>query len=166
MTQLAKRTQSLEYVPKENRERKGAIVDRALQKIYRKHKSVTAELVLREATDEEHPLHRYFVWDDQLAAHRYRLTQAYAMILSSKFVVQLVESGKADQKTVTETVQVRRLVNVFRGEGFQLRTDALANAQSRQAIIEAKKAQLHGWCESVADISELTELRQKVLASL
>lgn len=36
--------------------------------------------VVEAAADEEHPLHDRFVWNDSLAAHRYRLWQARELI--------------------------------------------------------------------------------------
>lgn len=159
-------TQQLEYVGKEKRERKSVVIDRELERIYKKHKVVTVDVVLSEAAKPAHPLHGYFEWDDQAAAQKYRTVQAYSLIMASKFVVQLVENGDTTPRQVTGTANVRRLVSAFRGEGFKLRTDALKNAESRAAIVETKRSQLRSWCNSVIDIDELSELRQSILAKL
>lgn len=159
-------TQQLEYVGKEKRERKSVVIDRELERIYKKHKVVTVDIVLNEAAKSSHPLHSYFEWDDQAAAQKYRTVQAYSLIMASKFVVQLVENGDTTPRQVTGTANVRRLVSAFRGEGFKLRTDALKNAESRAAIVETKRSQLRSWCNSVIDIDELSELRQSILAKL
>lgn len=159
-------TQSLEYVGKEKRERKSVVIDRELERIYKKHKVVTVDVVLNEAAKSNHPLHSYFEWDDQAAAQKYRTVQAYSLIMGSKFVVQLVENGETTPRKVKGSAQVRRLVSAFRGEGFRLRTDALKDAESRAAIIESKRSQLRSWCASVIDIQELSELRQEILAKL
>lgn len=159
-------TQSLEYVGKEKRERKSVVVDRELEKIYKRHKRVTVEVVLNEAAKPSNALHSFFEWDDQAAAQKYRTVQAYSLIMGSKFVVQLVENGETTPREVKGSAQVRRLVSAFRGEGFRLRTDALKDAESRAAIIESKRSQLRSWCASVIDIQELSELRQEILAKL
>ena len=59
-----------------------------LQAIYNRHKMLTPEIVLDEATDPKHPLHPRFEWDDGEAAHRYRLQQAQSMIRSVQVVVE------------------------------------------------------------------------------
>lgn len=159
-------TQSLEYVSKEKRERKSVVIDRELERIYKKHKVVTVEIVLNEAAKPSHPLHSYFEWDDEAAAQKYRTVQAYSLIMASKFVVQLVQNGETSSRRVSGTAQVRRLVSAFRGEGFKMRVDALKDAESRGAIVEKKRSQLRSWCESVIDIDELTELRESILAKL
>lgn len=159
-------TQELVYQGKEKRERKSVIVDRELEKIYKKHKTVTVEAVLAEAEKSAHPLHAYFEWDDQAAAQKYRTVQCYSLIMGSKFVVQLVENGDTTPRQVKGTAQVRRLVSAFRGEGFKMRVDALRDTESRTAIIESKRSQLRSWCDSVIDISELSPLRESILAKL
>lgn len=159
-------TQQLEYVGKEKRERKSVVIDRELERIYKKHKVVTVDIVLNEAAKPAHPLHSYFEWDDQAAAQKYRTVQAYSLIMGSKFVVQLVENGDTTPRQVKGSANVRRLVSAFRGEGFKLRTDALKDAESRAAIIESKRSQLRSWCASVIDIQELSDLRQNILAKL
>lgn len=158
--------QLIEYIPNEKRERKSVVVDRELERIYKKHKKVTVELVLKEAEKDTHPLHSYFEWDDAAAGQKYRIVQAYALVMASKFVVQLVENGDTSPRKVTGTAHVRRLVSAFRGEGFRLRSDALRDANSREAIIEKKRSQLRSWCESVVDIHELTPIRETILAKL
>lgn len=159
-------TQQLIYTGKEKRERKSVIVDRELEKIYKRRKVVTVEAVLAEAEKPTHPLHSYFEWDDQAAAQKYRIVQAYSLIMASKFVVSLIENEEITPKQVKGTAQVRRLVSSFRGEGFKMRVDALRDAESRAAIIEAKKSQLRSWCNSTIDIHELEPLRQTILATL
>lgn len=159
-------TQQLVYQGKEHRERKSVIVDRELEKIYKKRKVVTVEAVLTEAEKPDHPLHPYFEWNDQAAAQKYRTVQCYSLIMASKFVVSLIENEEITPKQVRGTAQVRRLVSAFKGEGFKMRVDALRDAESRAAIIENKKAQLRSWCNSTIDIAELEPLRQTILTKL
>jgi len=159
-------TTQLVYAGKEKRERKSVIVDRELEKIYKRRKVVTVENVLDEAEKPDHPLHLFFEWDDEKAARKYRIVQAYSLIMASKFIVSLVENGNATPQQIKGTAQVRRLVSSFRGEGFKMRVDALRDAESRSAIIEAKKSQLRSWCNSTIDIQELEPLRQNILAAL
>ena len=42
--------------------------------------SLTADLVVEAATPEDHPLHSRFEWDNTIAGHAYRLTQASSLL--------------------------------------------------------------------------------------
>ena len=147
------------------REKKQLIIDEALGSLLKRHKTVTADLVIAEASKPTNPLHALFEWDDTIAAKKFREMQAYAMILSSRLTVQIVQPDNSHVK-VLKSARVRRLVNSFSGEGFRLRTDALKNATDRSGIIEKKKAALRSWCKSVIDIEELTPLRERIESEL
>lgn len=60
----------------------------ALQSIYDEHGRLDPQLVVDLASDPGHELHDRFVWDDSLAASRYRLLQAQGLIRSVKITVQ------------------------------------------------------------------------------
>lgn len=157
----------IQYVPQTlKRERKSVTVDRELERIYGEKQQITVEDVLAEAISDDSPLHSYFEWDDAAAGEKYRRVQAYALIMSSKFVVQLVEAGQVEPRTISGSGQVRRLVSAFRGEGFKMRNEALADSEMRKAIIESKKGVLRSWCKSSIDIAELQPLRDMILANL
>lgn len=146
------------------REKKQLIIDEALESMLKKHKTITPDLLITEAQSAHHPLHRLFEWDDTSAAVKFRKMQAYAMILSSRFTVQLVQQNSHTK--VLRSCRVRKLVNSFNGEGFKLRTDALKNAEDRGGIIEKKKSALRSWCQSVIDIDELKPLRETIESHL
>lgn len=152
------------YLPttEAKRERKQVVIDAELEKLYAKHKTITVDLVLEEAAKPKHPLHSYFEWNDKAAADKYRKVQCYAMIMASKFVVQLVQDGKAAPGLVKDKAKVRRLVSAFRGEGFKMRNEALADDDMRKAIVETKKSVLRSWCKSTIDIPELEPLRTAI----
>lgn len=63
-----------------------------LQDMYDRHQELTPQLVLKEATNPEHPLHRRFTWDDGEAATRWRLHQAKALIRSVNVVLDRGEN--------------------------------------------------------------------------
>jgi 4-hydroxy-L-threonine phosphate dehydrogenase PdxA len=45
-----------------------------------KHGGITPEIVLSDARKKSSPLHSHFVWDDSVAAEKYRLVQAAELI--------------------------------------------------------------------------------------
>lgn len=156
---------TLAYEPTRRREKKAIIVDREFDRLYAEHGTLTTDLVLETAKDEDHPLHKYFEWDDSVAAQKYRQAQATAMLLASKMVLllQREENGIAPKVVSAERTEVRRLVAPFRGGGFKMRNAALSVEDERQALIERKKASLRGWCRETADIAELAEIRAAIL---
>jgi hypothetical protein len=51
-----------------------------LLRIYEERGELTPSIVVEEAEDEESPLHDRFEWDNDKAAHEYRLAQARTLI--------------------------------------------------------------------------------------
>lgn len=71
----------------------------ALQDIYNRHGRLTAELVVKEATAETHPLHSRFTWDDEEAGEQWRHHQA----------AELIRSVKIAYREATDTEQARNV---------------------------------------------------------
>jgi hypothetical protein len=63
-----------------------AVVDE-LTAMYERLGELTAESVVAEASRASSPLHRYFEWDDTVAAREYRRVQARALIRRVTVVV-------------------------------------------------------------------------------
>lgn len=99
----------------------------ALEDMQRRHGTITAELVLAEATDKAHPLHGYFQWDDKRAAHEYRLEQARLLIRQ----VTIIEDGR----------ELRAFPFVKSANRYAPLQDVLTNTDWRQEVIEDFKRQ-------------------------
>lgn len=69
---------------------------------------LTPERVVDAAADEKNPLHGYFTWDDDEAAHQYRLWEARRLIRSVKVVVEVED----------RTIQVPKYVHDTRERGY------------------------------------------------
>ena len=121
--------------------------------------------MVESARDPKSKLHKYFLWDDQEAADKYRLAQAQSMIQASKFVVLLQEDPGAPE-SMPHRPEVRRLVSAFRGEGFRMRNKVLEESDTRLKLIENFVSRLRGWCDSVIDIEELDSVRVAITESL
>jgi hypothetical protein len=71
----------------------GADVTSELNRLAKKHKGrLTPEIVIEAAKDPESPLHDQFDWDDDTAAHKWRLAQARALIRGSTLIVKTGET--------------------------------------------------------------------------
>ena len=79
---------------------------RLLHDIYEKNGALTAEFVVEEAKNKNHPLHNRFEWNNAVAGHKYRLVQAEEMIRSVK--VTYTTEDPADDSAVRQWHAVRR----------------------------------------------------------
>jgi hypothetical protein len=102
-----------------------------LRRIQQRDGVLTPAGVLTDARSEDSPLHRYFEWNDDAAAEKYRLAQAGDLI--RRYSIQI--------ETAPETVtRVRAFVSVAANE-FVPMEQALADPALREiAFNEAVKA--------------------------
>jgi hypothetical protein len=85
--------------------------------------------VVRAARDENSPLHRYFCWDDTIAARNYRLHQARQLLR-----VQ-VEYLQHDQKAVLARVFVNLPSERKDKVGYRLMSDVLSTSDGRRHVL-------------------------------
>jgi hypothetical protein len=120
---------------------------------------LTPSAVVDDAQDEGSPLHDHFEWDDDKAAHAYRLSQARELITSIKVVQR------------TETVNIRAVYYVRdpsaqpEEQGYvsvpTLRSDAdmareaLVNEFSRVADMLRRARELAAALNAQGDVEEL-----------
>ena len=100
-----------------------------LQAILDNRGTLTPSVVVEEASDESHPLHSRFKWDDAEAAHSWRLEQA----------AQLIRSVKVTREAVTDDGQVREItVRAFVAqqemEGLPLSDDTVGTYLPVEAV--------------------------------
>lgn len=156
----------MQYSDNVKKERKSVIVDRAIKRIHSKHGRVTAELLLAEAKKDK-DLYKQFEWDDKVAGHKWRMDQAYQMLMASKLVVILNESSESSLPNVVgASFQVRSMVNGIRNEGFKMRNEAMADEETRKGLVEKKLSTLRSWCRETIDFDELQELRLAILSKI
>lgn len=73
-----------------------------LQRIYERDGVIEPETVVAESQTPSAPLHSCFEWDDEKAAHKYRITQAQTIIRS------IVVAEEAKQPETRAFVNVQR----------------------------------------------------------
>lgn len=151
---------------KQIRERKQVVIDRELDRIRAEHGTITVPLFVESARDPARPTHKYFEWNDQVAGERYRHTQALQMIMASRMVAEILADGTVVPSAQAHRVEVRRLVSVFRGEGYKFRPDALSNQDDRAAMIRRFAERLRGWCRATSDIEEFVPLHHVIEENL
>lgn len=112
--------------------------------------------VVRSAEEKESILHNFFEWDNELAAHHYRLDQAREIIRAIMVV------GLQDEKTDS----VRHYVNVHRPnekEGIYIRTeDALKDENFRIQVLRDALSELNSFKRKYKNLKELSKVFQVV----
>lgn len=141
--------------------KKQTIVDGELKKLYTREGHLSPDLVLTEATNPNNPLHAYFEWDDDVAAHKFRLSQAAALLQASKFVCLLLDNKKGGPQVV-ESGEVRVYLSTRKNGKFKKRDHFMADADMQAAFIERKLQELRSWCESVMDVLPLQKTRKAI----
>lgn len=114
---------------------------------------LTPENVLSLAEDEETELHKCFIWDNDEAAHRYRLTQARQIIQS--FVIKRDESEKT--LPVIRAYQITTEKNVYQSTRLFLK-----NKDEYEALLLRAKRELKAFRERYKSLSELEEIFEAI----
>lgn len=78
------------------------------EKVYREITSIgekiTPEQIVEVARSEDTELHKCFIWDDTIAAHRYRLNQAQMIIRNIARVAEYEDEEGKEQKVVVRAI--------------------------------------------------------------
>lgn len=121
---------------------------------------LTADRVLTEAMNARSPLHRYFEWDDEKAAHQFRLEQARRLIRSIEVVL---EDAKGKQ------VPMRAYYSVKDAEGqrgYEPMQFVFATPELADQVIQEAVTQLEAWKTKYAKYTWARGAVPKIAAAL
>ena len=146
---------------RQTQERKQDVIDSEIERLYQELGHVPNNREIVDASKrKDAPLHRYFEWDDSLAAQHWRDTQAHQMLMACRFVVELQENGRKRR------VQVRKFVLIKQNEPLRFRNEALSESDARSAFLARATGELRSWCARFADLEELASVRKAILDSI
>lgn len=86
---------------------KHALIRSELERVNTERGRLTPAVVVEEATDSGAPLHQFFEWDDTIAAARFRLNQAAALIRSVKIHITNERGGETEEVTIRAWVAAK-----------------------------------------------------------
>ena len=109
--------------------------------------------VVEAAKDETHPLHRFFEWDDKVAAHAYRVDQARALI-------RIVRVEIDEEK---EPVRAFYSINDGSGQRYHPVERVMSSATMQVALWKSAKRDLEAFKTRYRAIMELVEPVSDVL---
>lgn len=113
--------------------------------------SVTPEQVLEKARDEKSELHKYFEWDDSIAAEKYRLYQARQLI---QFLVIIPKTQ--------ETPAIRYFQITSEENKYMPTRKFLQNKDERATLLLRAKAELVSFRERYRTLSELENVFEEI----
>lgn len=125
------------------------IVGHEFEKIEKKYGEVTSEYVVQLAQPEDSPIHNIFEWDDAVAGHKYRLSQA------TKMICALVKEVDGDLKP--KSMRVRAYVDVSENANgkFINVESAFKNADTKEIVLKRAKVEAEAFKQKYKNLEEL-----------
>lgn len=132
-------------------------VGRLFKKIAKMNKGLTPALVVEHAKPKNSLLHGYFTWDDKLAGHNWRLTQARYLI-RQLVVVKVVDGDRPEP--VRAFLSVKKEVDEGAKKQFAYFTvtDAIRNKSYRQQILDDALREIRAWRMKYSRFQELANI--------
>jgi hypothetical protein len=128
------------------------IIGRRLEQLHKKHDGLTAKSVLEDARRARSPLHKYFEWDDTVAAEKWRLNQASDLVRSVRVIIE--ETGE-------EPREMRAFVSVYgeqKKKVYLPAIEAMEDEDYRKQILDRLKKELTDVKKRYCTILDVAEL--------
>ena len=106
------------------------------------------EQIVEKARDPESELHKCFIWDDKIAAEKWRLEEA-------RHIVRLLVIDKQDEEPNEEPVRVFFKVNNDHDTGYKQTSLIFRNEDEYKALLRQAKAELEAFRRKYRTLTEL-----------
>ena len=106
------------------------------------------EQIVEKARDPESELHKCFIWDDKIAAEKWRLEEA-------RHIVRLLVIDKQDDEPDAEPVRVFFKVNNDPDTGYKQTSLIFRNENEYKALLRQAKAELEAFRRKYRTLTEL-----------
>ncbi len=134
-------------------EKDSKIISRELKNIQRQQSVITPKAVILSAQSKKSPLHKYFEWNNDMAADRYREWQARQLIAS----VYIVDADDENAQPVRAFVNIEpesELDDFISDKGY-VSTPSIHGKQGyQQQVLEYARQQLVGWRKRFGNYKE------------
>jgi hypothetical protein len=125
---------------------------------------ISPRKIVEIARDEENPLHDYFLWNDTIAAERYRLNQASLLIRKIKIdiVRPIAGTKEIEIKPIRQFSSPARLRDK-NGDGSYVRIEDIMNDNELKAdLLETAKKELIALKVKYENLSELSKVWEAI----
>jgi hypothetical protein len=124
-------------------------IGETLAEVARAHDGrLEAEDVVEAARDPASPLHNHFEWDDSVAAHQYRLTQARQIIR-----VVRVETGPQEIKRAFISARTEE-----EGRSYRTLEDVVSSGTLQRSLLADAERDLTAWLRRYGDLVEVAAM--------
>lgn len=106
------------------------------------------EQIVEKARDPESELHKCFIWDDKIAAEKWRLEEA-------RHIVRLLVIDKQDEEPDDEPIRVFFKVNNEYDTGYKQTSLIFRNEDEYKALLRQAKAELEAFKRKYKTLTEL-----------
>jgi hypothetical protein len=120
------------------------------------HGRLTPAAVVAAATAKNHPLHDRFEWDDKVAGHKYRLSQARELI-------RVVKEVYTDRQGDPERVRFFHSIPDAQGMAYQPTDEVLTNEVATAVLLKSMERE---WRALRKRYERFAEFRELVLGDL
>ena len=121
-----------------------------LERIRKKHRKLTEEILVAESKKESSPLHDLFLWnDDHTAAHIGRLEIARQLIKRVKITPQ-------EAKQLNYSVQVRKYHGT--GDGYHELHEVMTSKDLREILLQRALDELDSFQKRYQQLTELAQI--------
>jgi len=123
------------------------VAGKEFEKIEKKYGKVTSELLLQNAEPTESPLHELFEWDDAVAGHKYRLSQATNIIINLAVEVEKEQKPKKIRAyyNVSDTEKKGRFINA---------ETAFSNPDTKEIILKRAYREMQSFMQKYENLTE------------
>lgn len=109
---------------------------------------LTAENIIARAEKESNPLHKFFEWDDSIAAHQHRLHQARVLINEITIIIEDVEYPAFENVRVSISEDESERI-------YKTRQEVVEMAEYRQQMVARALNLMLYWKKQYESFSEL-----------
>lgn len=139
------------------REEIGAILDDIQERSGKPR--LDAEDVVAVASEPGHPLHEHFTWDNNKAAHQWRLFQARTLIRT----IRITDREGSLAPPAPKYIALKQDIND--GGGYRKTVDVMSDEQLAEAARATAIKELQGWLNRWRTFLSLSDLTSAVEAA-
>lgn len=130
----------------------------------RKDGAATSKGLLEVAKDENSPIHKLFIWDDAVAAEKYRLHTSKSIINSLRIVVKVQDDYGNEQKILSAFVNIRD--ERRKAAKYMTVVDALNDDDTRNIVLNRMYKDMKSFADRYALYSEAANVIEAINQTL
>lgn len=140
------------YEWKYNMPIKAQVVGEHFERLEKQQGHITPKIVLESARSETSAIHPCFEWNDDVAAEKYRETQAGLLIRN--LTVKMIETGEK------QTEPVRAYVSIKQSDSSEFISlqNVLKDDELTQKMLEQAKNELNAFAKKYSALQELSKV--------